>query len=78
MVKFGGGSIAHFIGTGTLMIARLDGSILYLKNALYVPELVVTLISVAQLTKSHGKVLFEGIGANVFQGSENKLVLSAT
>ena len=55
VVNFGGGSIAHSIGIGTLMITRPDGSILYLKNALYVPALVVTLISVAQLTKSHGK-----------------------
>ena len=78
LVKFGGGSVAHSIGIGTLMIKRPDGTILYLIDALYVPTLVVTLISVAQLTKSEGKVLFEGDGANVYRGSESKHVMSAT
>ena len=81
VVRFGGGTLAKSVGIGTLKIVRPDGSILYLQNALYVPELVATLLSVSQMTKVKCAVLFgesDDNGAYVYRKSDNKLMLSAT
>ena len=81
VVRFGGGTLAKSVGIGTLKIVRPDGTIPYLQNALYVPELVETLVSVSQKTKSKCAVLFGESydnGAYVCRKSNNKLMLSAT
>ena len=78
IVHFGGDAHANALGIGTLVMKRPDGNTHYLQSALYVQELIVTLVTVLQLTKLKSTVLFDEDAAYAYRGDEHKLMLSAT
>ena len=76
----GGGALAHSVGIGTLQIILHDSTPLHLKNTLYGPKLVPTLMSVSQITKLNCPVLIgEDIeaGAYMYKKYDRKLMLCA-
>ena len=70
-------ALAQSVCTGILQIRRSDGTPLNLKSMLYVRELLATLISVSQITKSNCAVLFDHdgeAGAYVYRKIDGKLM----